>query len=44
MLVLCFYFFGEKLYCMIYMEDLFGNILEIYSYSYELYYVVGVYV
>ncbi|MFT7009370.1 MAG: hypothetical protein ACJAXJ_003918 [Colwellia sp.] len=29
---------SEKPYRMIYMEDPFGNILEIYSHSYELTY------
>lgn len=28
---------------MIYMEDPFGNILEIYSHSYELHYAAGAY-
>ncbi len=28
---------------MIYMEDPFGNILELYSHSYELHYSVGAY-
>jgi len=28
---------------MIYMEDPFGNILEIYSHSYELIYSAGAY-
>ncbi|HBF47951.1 MAG TPA: glyoxalase, partial [Shewanella frigidimarina] len=30
-------------YRMIYMEDPFGNILEIYSHSYELHYASGAY-
>lgn len=33
-----YYYPGEKPYRMIYMEDPFGNILEIYSHSYELTY------
>ncbi|MEC8011002.1 MAG: lactoylglutathione lyase family protein [Pseudomonadota bacterium] len=38
-----YYFPGEKPYRMIYMEDPFGNILEIYSHSYELTYSSGAY-
>ncbi|TVO96693.1 lactoylglutathione lyase family protein [Shewanella algae] len=38
-----FYYSGEKPYRMIYMEDPFGNILELYSHSYELHYSVGAY-
>ncbi|MBB3259871.1 lactoylglutathione lyase family protein [Paraburkholderia bannensis] len=38
-----FYFPGEKPYRMVYMEDPFGNILEIYSHSYELTYAAGAY-
>ena len=38
-----FYYPGEKPYRMIYMEDPFGNILEIYSHSYELTYSAGAY-
>jgi hypothetical protein len=38
-----YYYPGEKPYCMIYMEDPFGNIVEIYSHSYELVYSEGVY-
>ncbi|WP_217697843.1 lactoylglutathione lyase family protein [Shewanella sp. UCD-KL21] len=38
-----FYYPGEKPYRMIYMEDPFGNILEIYSHSYELTYSDGAY-
>jgi lactoylglutathione lyase family protein len=34
---------GKKPYRMIYMEDPFGNILEIYSHSYELTYADGAY-
>lgn len=33
-----YYYPGEKPYRMIYMEDPFGNIVEIYSHSYELTY------
>ena len=35
------YFPGEKPYRMVYMEDPFGNIVEIYSHSYELTYSAG---
>ncbi|AWB56398.1 MULTISPECIES: lactoylglutathione lyase family protein [unclassified Colwellia] len=38
-----YYYPGEKPYRMIYMEDPFGNILEIYSHSYELTYSQGAY-
>lgn len=38
-----YYYPGEKPYRMIYMEDPFGNILEIYSHSYELTYGEGAY-
>lgn len=38
-----YYYPGEKPYRMIYMEDPFGNILEIYSHSYELHYGSGAY-
>lgn len=38
-----YYFPDEKPYRMIYMEDPFGNILEIYSHSYELHYADGAY-
>tara|TARA_R110000764_G_scaffold49780_1_gene109935 strand:- start:51754 stop:52287 length:534 start_codon:yes stop_codon:yes gene_type:complete len=38
-----YYYPGEKPYRMIYMEDPFGNILEIYSHSYELVYGAGAY-
>jgi lactoylglutathione lyase family protein len=34
---------GEKPYRMVYCEDPFGNILEIYSHSYELTYSAGAY-
>jgi lactoylglutathione lyase family protein len=38
-----YYYPGEKPYRMIYMEDPFGNIIEIYSHSYELIYSAGAY-
>lgn len=38
-----YYYPGEKPYRMIYMEDPFGNIIEIYSHSYELIYSSGAY-
>ena len=38
-----YYYPGSKPYRMIYMEDPFGNILEIYSHSYELIYSEGAY-
>ncbi len=38
------YFPGEKPFKMVYMEDPFGNIIEIYSHSYELTYSAGAYV
>ncbi|UIA91435.1 hypothetical protein [Erwinia tracheiphila] len=37
------YFLSEKPYRMVYMEDPFGNILEIYRHSYELTYSAGAY-
>jgi lactoylglutathione lyase family protein len=37
------YYPGEKPYKMVYMEDPFGNIIEIYSHSYELHYGAGAY-
>lgn len=37
------YFPGEKPYRMVYMEDPFGNNIEIYSHSYELTYSAGAY-
>jgi lactoylglutathione lyase family protein len=37
------YFPGEKSFRMVYMEDPFGNIFEIYSHSYELTYSAGAY-
>jgi lactoylglutathione lyase family protein len=38
------YYPGEKPYRMVYCEDPFGNIVEIYSHSYELTYSAGAYV
>jgi lactoylglutathione lyase family protein len=38
------YFPGEKPYRMVYCEDPFGNIIELYSHSYELTYSAGAYV
>ena len=38
------YYPGEKPYRMVYMEDPFGNIFELYSHSYELTYSAGAYV
>lgn len=38
-----YYYPGEKPYRMIYTEDPFGNILEIYNHSYELTYGAGAY-
>lgn len=37
------YYPNEKPYRMVYMEDPFGNIIEIYSHSYELQYSQGAY-
>jgi catechol 2,3-dioxygenase-like lactoylglutathione lyase family enzyme len=37
------YFPGEKPYKMVYCEDPFGNILEVYTHSYELTYSAGAY-
>jgi len=37
------YFPGEKPYRMVYCEDPFGNIIEIYTHSYELHYGAGAY-
>lgn len=37
------YYPNEKPYKMVYMEDPFGNIIEIYTHSYELHYSEGVY-
>jgi lactoylglutathione lyase family protein len=38
------YYPGEKPYRMIYVEDPFGNVFELYSHSYELTYSAGAYV
>ncbi len=38
-----YYYPGEKPYRMVYCEDPFGNILEVYSHSYELTYAAGAY-
>jgi lactoylglutathione lyase family protein len=38
------YYPGEKPYRMVYVEDPFGNIFELYSHSYELTYSAGAYV
>jgi lactoylglutathione lyase family protein len=38
-----YYFPDEKPYRMVYCEDPFGNILEVYSHSYELTYSGGAY-
>lgn len=38
-----YYFPGEKPYRMVYCEDPFGNIVEVYSHSYELTYSAGAY-
>ncbi|BCC14559.1 TPA: lactoylglutathione lyase family protein [Bacillus cereus] len=37
------YYPGEKPYKMVYVEDPFGNIFEIYTHSYELTYSLGAY-
>ena len=37
------YYPGEKQYRMVYCEDPFGNLVEIYSHSYELTYPEGAY-
>jgi lactoylglutathione lyase family protein len=37
------YYPGQKPYRMVYCEDPFGNLLEIYSHSYELTYSAGAY-
>jgi lactoylglutathione lyase family protein len=37
------YYPGDKPYRMVYCEDPFGNIVEIYSHSYELTYSAGAY-
>lgn len=38
------YYPGEKPYRMVYVEDPFGNVFELYSHSYELTYSAGAYV
>jgi len=38
-----YYYPEEKPYRMVYCEDPFGNIIEIYSHSYELHYSAGAY-
>lgn len=38
------YYPGEKPYKMVYVEDPFGNVFQIYSHSYELTYSQGAYV
>ncbi|MGL4589414.1 MAG: VOC family protein [Mycoplasmatales bacterium] len=40
---ICYYYPNEKPYRMVYMEDPFGNVFEIYSHSYELQYSSGAY-
>lgn len=40
---ICYYYPGEKPYRMVYMQDPFGNVFEIYSHSYELQYSSGAY-
>ena len=37
------YYLGEKPYRIVYCEDPFGNLVEIYSHSYELTYSQGAY-
>lgn len=37
------YYPDEKPYKMVYMEDPWGNIIEIYTHSYELHYSSGIY-
>ncbi|MET4653491.1 hypothetical protein ABIC15_000206 [Exiguobacterium sp. PvP048] len=37
------YYPGEKPYRMVYCEDPFGNLVELYSHSYELTYSEGAY-
>ena len=39
-----YYYPDEKPYRMVYCEDPFGNIIELYSHSYELTYSAGAYV
>lgn len=38
-----YYYPGQKPYRMVYCEDPWGNIIEIYSHSYELTYSAGAY-
>jgi lactoylglutathione lyase family protein len=38
-----YYYPGQKPYRMVYCEDPFGNIVELYSHSYELTYSAGAY-
>lgn len=38
-----YYYPNEKPYRMVYCEDPFGNVFEIYSHSYELHYAAGAY-
>lgn len=38
-----YYYPGEKPYRMVYVEDPFGNVFELYSHSYELTYSAGAY-
>lgn len=40
---ICYYYPNEKPYRMVYMQDPFGNVFEIYSHSYELQYSSGAY-
>jgi lactoylglutathione lyase family protein len=39
-----YYYPGQKPYRMVYCEDPFGNIIELYSHSYELTYSAGAYI
>jgi lactoylglutathione lyase family protein len=39
-----YYYPGEKPYRMVYCEDPFGNVFELYSHSYELTYSAGAYI
>lgn len=39
----CHYFKGDKPYRMVYVEDPFGIVFELYSHSYELTYSAGAY-
>ena len=38
-----YYYPGDKPYRMVYVEDPFGNVFELYSHSYELTYSAGAY-